>query len=115
MNSRDINHIKDYRKLLIETLGKKCSKCSSTKNLIIHHKTYQKDVQLKDVELLCNSCHGLTMIRRIIRKGNPFKILECKKCKHKWVSRIAGEPIKCPNCQTKEWKEPGTQVEVKEK
>lgn len=57
MNSKDINHLKQYRILLIKFLGGQCQRCGEKKKLIIHHKKYQKQVQLEDIELLCKKCH----------------------------------------------------------
>lgn len=57
MNSLDISHMKDYRKLVIIALGGKCAKCGTVENLVIHHKRYNKNVKLEDVELRCKNCH----------------------------------------------------------
>ncbi len=43
---------------------KMCAKCSSTKNLEVHHKTYKNDRRMaweyedSDLEVLCSKCHG---------------------------------------------------------
>jgi len=59
MNSQDISHVKDYRKLLIEALGGKCQKCGNSDTPIIHHKHYRKEgTTLDDIELLCKKCHS---------------------------------------------------------
>jgi predicted Zn-ribbon and HTH transcriptional regulator len=28
----------------------------------------------------------------------------CKRCAHEWVTRIERDPLKCPRCQSQNWK-----------
>jgi hypothetical protein len=51
---------KTYHKILIAAGYKieKCSRCGSTKSIVVHHKNKQhKDNALTNLEILCNSCH----------------------------------------------------------
>jgi len=57
-------------KRLKQEMGDKCEKCGETENLHIHHKQYVqinskefKNFNLKQLELLCPSCHKLTHTR----------------------------------------------------
>ena len=56
---RERKKIRDYsyqkfRTLLLEKIGE-CEKCSSKKNLELHHHTYSKERSA--VQLLCKKCH----------------------------------------------------------
>jgi hypothetical protein len=33
-------------------------------------------------------------------------MLQCNRCKHKWLRRTATEPKQCPKCKTTFWNEP---------
>lgn len=61
------NHIKDYRKLLIKALGNKCQKCGATLNLVLHHKRYKDNLEMKDIELLCSKCHANLRVKRVVK------------------------------------------------
>ncbi len=47
------------------------------------------------------------------------RIYTCKKCKHKWVSRVTHEPVSCPRCKRNDWNRPTVSgasiIDVKEK
>jgi predicted Zn-ribbon and HTH transcriptional regulator len=34
-----------------------------------------------------------------------LKQVKCEKCGYLWFPRVATPPIKCPNCQSRDWKE----------
>jgi uncharacterized protein YdcH (DUF465 family) len=52
---------KNIRKLVLERDGNKCTECDETRNLHIHHKTYEnifnEENHLEDLITLCESCH----------------------------------------------------------
>ena len=50
---------KGKRELVLDTLGKKCKKCCTHKNLQVHHKTYDRIFHecIEDFEVLCFKCH----------------------------------------------------------
>jgi len=33
--------------------------------------------------------------------------LKCKRCGHEWYRRVPHKPLKCPNCQARDWEKPG--------
>ena len=35
---------------------------------------------------------------------------KCKKCKHEWLPRVEN-PIECPHCKSRDWKEDKAKVE----
>ena len=41
-------------------------------------------------------------------------IRKCKKCEHQWLPRVEN-PIECPNCKTRKWKEDKEVKEEKDK
>lgn len=49
----------DMRLVLISLLGKKCVRCGTTANLVLHHKD-KNDLNngLGNFEVLCKSCHS---------------------------------------------------------
>jgi hypothetical protein len=53
---------KEFRKKALEHYGRKCSRCHRTKNLQVHHLTYDNifNERLEDVEILCKKHHELT-------------------------------------------------------
>lgn len=58
MNKNKYKHTKDYRAFVIKSLGNKCEDCGAGISLVIHHKKYQKKLELTDLSLLCTSCHA---------------------------------------------------------
>lgn len=32
-----------------------------------------------------------------------IKILQCKRCGHKWIPRITTQPAQCPKCKSPLW------------
>lgn len=57
-NKNKYKHIKDYRTFVLKSLGNKCSECDSKINLRIHHKRYQKELEIEDLVILCSNCHA---------------------------------------------------------
>lgn len=37
-----------------------------------------------------------------VRPKNPSK-LRCLHCQYQWLPRIHGRPVKCPDCQCRDW------------
>lgn len=51
---------KEYRKYVFDTLGRKCKKCGTTKNLTIDHQPPWRIIRSHDIKylnILCESCH----------------------------------------------------------
>jgi len=47
----------ENREQILNKLGRKCMKCGSLENLEIHHKIYSEDLNIKDLLVLCKTCH----------------------------------------------------------
>ena len=43
--------------MLIQLKGNKCEKCGSTKNLLVHHTDYTKEVNIHTLKVWCRKCH----------------------------------------------------------
>lgn len=63
-NQKDKNNnnykdgISNYRQKALEHYGRKCQKCGSTKNLVVHHKDGNRhNNNLSNLVVLCWSCH----------------------------------------------------------
>ena len=53
-----LNPYAPFRDIIMNTLGRKCSKCETNKKkLILNHKKYGKNITIKDVEVVCIPCH----------------------------------------------------------
>lgn len=47
-----------YSKRAFDEYGRQCSRCSSTKHLLVHHKNHDRsNNDLSNLEVLCKSCH----------------------------------------------------------
>lgn len=78
------DHWREFRKHVLETKGRKCEDCGVTDGVVfdVHHLTYENlgDEQLKDVIVLCHSCH---MARHPEKRPN--------KCKHENRAKASWE------------------------
>ena len=99
LNSKNTNHIKEHRKLLIDALGGCCEDCNSMKKLQIHHKKYSEDIKLNDIEILCFKCHkkkhkirGTCILTNINKK--EFTARVSKMGRHKMINVPKNHPIK---------------------
>ena len=84
---------------MLRLLGNKCEICGSIKQLHIHHiNGDQSDDEIKNLELLCNSCHGKTQVNR---KQKPVKEFEIRdEGIIEFLSRPARAKIVNHLCQT---------------
>jgi len=86
-------HWKNKRKEFYKTTEAKCSWCGETKNLNLHHLTYDNigNEKLEDLICLCASCH-----KKLHQETDKFKVKRkpIKKKKNKIPKRIL-----CPNCK----------------
>lgn len=64
---------KDKRDELFRIRGRRCERCNSSKNIQVHHLTYERvfNELLNDLEVLCKTCHE---IEHGIRK--PERVIE---------------------------------------
>lgn len=71
---------REFRKKVFEHYGKKCSECHRTKQLDIHHLTYENifNEKLEDVKVLCRKHHA---------KVHGIKLVEVKKTKRNRISK----------------------------
>lgn len=71
------------RKTVFSERGKKCELCLSSKNLHIHHLTYERifNEDLKDLQVLCRKCHEST--------HNITKKVKSKKTKISLAQKVA--------------------------
>lgn len=77
MNYREyINspHWKKKRAEFIESVGGRCERCGSTKQLQVHHKHYRtlKRESKEDVEVLCKECHELEHEEKGVTQTNEL-------------------------------------------
>lgn len=68
------NHWKNLRERKLESSGRFCRRCGSTKNLQVHHLSYDNlaDTSLNQLEVLCVSCHSREHGVQLCR---PIKII----------------------------------------
>jgi len=84
------------RKTLFLERGKKCELCLSSKNLHIHHLTYERifNEQLIDLQILCRKCHEKAHdIHKKVKSKKPKislaqKVARKKKAKKKAKKRL---------------------------
>lgn len=34
------------------------------------------------------------------------RIKKCRQCSHQWMGRKDSDPVRCPNCNTRDWRDP---------
>jgi len=74
----------DYHTLIIALLGHICNKCGIPRNLEIHHKNGDYEVNnLQNIELLCHNCHKL--IHQVYKENRESICPRCKKLGIKYV------------------------------
>ena len=44
----------------------------------------------------------MIIILQVMKEDSLLKNAECKRCKHKWHTRIP-HPLQCPNCKCPKW------------
>ncbi|MGL5749650.1 MAG: HNH endonuclease, partial [Paraclostridium sp.] len=71
----------EIRKIILSRDNNKCVKCSSSKNLQVHHSTYDnifnEENNLDDLVTLCKTCHNVEhgfIVRKNIIVDNYLKI-----------------------------------------
>lgn len=68
------------RREKLKRAGYKCEKCTTTKNLHVHHKTYKRifKEKMSDLIVLCSICHGLYH-KKFTEEEIQLMILEMQK------------------------------------
>ena len=63
-------HWKLIRAKKLIAVGERCELCGSTKNLHVHHLSYENIFQeeLEDLQVLCCACHGRERMTRFMAK-----------------------------------------------
>lgn len=66
-----------FRQQAFNHYGKKCNRCESELRLEVHHKHYRNlgKEELKDVEILCHSCHQSLHKRKKLTNKKPSKYM----------------------------------------
>lgn len=77
-----------FRQLALDTLGHECGKCGNKNELQVHHKHYKNIFQenIKDVMILCASCHRMTHKKQLWTNGKESKYMRHPNTKQNTVT-----------------------------
>lgn len=84
-----------FRQLALDTLGHECGKCGNKNELQVHHKHYRNIFQenIKDVMILCASCHRMTHKKKLWTNGKESKYMRHPKSKQDTVTYYPGRKV----------------------